>query len=260
MTGTVTVARVVLGILSGFVAGAMGGAFGVGGAIVTTPAVQVLLGARPIVAVGTPLPAIFPTTLAGLPAYRRAGQIDYRAVRWIAPFGALSSAGGAALTQVIKADILLLVTALLIGYQAARLAFGTGARERASSDPPPAGSLAATGLVAGLTSGLLGVGGGIVMVPVMSGILRMPLKRVLGTSLVCIAFMVIPGTIVHALLGHIDWTICLLLSIGSVPGAALGSRWTNRVRERTLRIAVGILLGAVSIAYAGLEIVRLVRG
>jgi len=89
--------------------------------------------------------------------------------------------------------------------------------------------------------------------------LRMPLKRVLGTSLVCIAFMVIPGTIVHAILGHIDWAIFLWLAIGSVPGAAVGSRWTIRARERTLRLAVGVLLGAVAVSYAALEIARLVH-
>ncbi len=252
--------KVVLGILSGFVAGALGGAFGVGGAILTTPAVQVLLGAPPIVAIGTPLPAIFPTTLAGLQAYRRAGQIDGRAVRWIAPIGAVASAGGAALTQVVNADWLLLVTAALIGYQAGRLAFGSRTADRQESDPPPAVALAATGLAAGFASGLLGIGGGVVMVPVMSGLLRMPLKRVLGTSLVCIAFMVIPGTIVHTVLGHIDWAIFLWLAIGSVPGAAFGSRWTIRARERTLRMAVGVLLGAVAVAYAALEIARLLHG
>jgi uncharacterized membrane protein YfcA len=250
----------VLGILSGFVAGVLGGAFGVGGAIITTPAVQVLLGTSPIVAVGTPLPAILPTTLSGMQAYRRAGQIDYHAVRWIAPFGFFAAAAGAATTRVVRADYLLLVTAALIGYQAARLAFGKGTKERPEGHRPPRTALAATGFGAGFFSGLLGIGGGVVMVPVMTGFLRMPLKRVIGTSLVCIAFMVIPGTIVHAALGHIDWAIVLWLAIGSVPGAAIGSRWTIRARERTLRLAVGILLGAVAISYAALEVVRLVRG
>jgi uncharacterized membrane protein YfcA len=252
--------KAVLGILSGFVAGTLGGAFGVGGAIITTPAVQVLLGATPIVAIGTPLPAIFPTTLTGLQAYRRAGQIDHRAVAWIAPFGAAASGAGALATRAVNADALLLLTACLIGYQAVRLAFGSGATDRPTEHPPNAAALAGTGVLAGFVSGLLGIGGGVVMVPIMSGFLHMPLKRVIGTSLICIAFMVIPGTIVHAVLGHIDWTIFLWLTIGTVPGAAIGSRWTVRAREHTLRLAVGVLLGAVAIAYGALEIVRLVRG
>src|SRR5207302_6674152 len=132
--------------------------------------------------------------------------------------------------------ILLLATAVLIGWQAVRV--GTGSATPQDPDRPvhPSGmAFGAMGLVAGFASGLLGVGGGIVMVPVMSGILGMPLKRALGTSLAIIAFMVIPGTAVHAALGHINWTIFLWLSIGVIPGAAIGSRWTIRARERTLR-------------------------
>jgi uncharacterized membrane protein YfcA len=245
----------VLGILTGLVAGAMSGAFGVGGAILTTPAVQVLLGARPIVAVGTPLPAIFPTTLSGMQAYRRAGHIDYRAVRWAAPPGAVGAAGGALLTKVIDARILLLATAVLIGWQAVRVGWGKPTPEDPGRRVRPSSlALAAMGLVAGFASGLLGIGGGIIMVPVMSGILGMPLKRALGTSLVVIAFMVIPGTAVHAALGHIDWAIFLWLSIGVIPGAAIGSRWTIRARERTLRTVVASFLLVVSISYGALEV------
>lgn len=244
-----------LGILSGFVAGVMGGAFGVGGAIITTPAVQVLLGARPIVAVGTPLPVIFPTTLSGMQAYRRAGQIDYRAVRWTAPPGAVGAAGGAYLTRFIDARILLLVTAVLIGWQAVRVGWGKPAIEVPGRPAhPSAKAFLIMGLGAGLFSGLLGIGGGVIMVPVMAGLLRMPLKRVLGTSLVIIAFIVVPGTVVHALLGHIDWSIFLWLTVGVIPGAAVGSRWTIRARERTLRVVVAGVLILVAAAYGGLEI------
>lgn len=87
------------------------------------------------------------------------------------------------------------------------------------------------------------------MVPIMAGMLKMPLKRSLGTSLVVIAFMVIPGTVVHALLGHIDWTIFLWLTLGVIPGAGVGSRWTIRTRERTLRAVVGTFLLLVGVAY-----------
>jgi uncharacterized membrane protein YfcA len=251
--------QALLGILSGLVAGAMSGAFGVGGAILTTPAVQVLLGARPVVAVGTPLPAVLPTTLSGMHAYRRAGQIDYRAVWWAAPPGAVGAAGGALLTKLIDARILLLATAALIGWQAVRVGWGPShVEDPARPVRPPGLAFGAMGLVAGFASGLLGVGGGIVMVPVMSGLLKMPLKRALGTSLVVIAFMVIPGTVVHAALGHIDWAIFLWLSIGVIPGAAIGSRWAVRAKERTLRIVVATFLLAVSLSYGAFEVFDLV--
>jgi len=80
------------------------------------------------------------------------------------------------------------------------------------------------------------------------------LKRAIGTSLVAISFMVIPGTIVHTALGHIDWWIFLWLTLGVVPGAAIGSRWTVRAQERVLRRVVAVFLFLVAVAYAALEI------
>jgi uncharacterized protein len=251
----------ILGILSGLAAGALSGAFGVGGAILTTPAVQVLLGAPPLVAVGTPLPVIFPTSLTGMQAYLKAGQVDLRGVRWAAPPGAAGAAVGALLTEVVNARILLLVTAVLIAWQAIRVGWGRPAVQGEEGAVEPTGlAFALMGLAGGFFSGLLGIGGGVVMIPWMVGLMRMPLKRAIGTSLVIIAFMVIPGTVVHAALGHIDWGIFVWLTLGVIPGAALGSRWTIRARERTLRLAVGVFLLAVAVAYGALEIHDLVVG
>jgi uncharacterized membrane protein YfcA len=63
---------------------------------------------------------------------------------------------------------------------------------------------------------------------------------------------------VHAWLGHIDWSIFVWLTIGVIPGAALGSAWTIRARERTLRVTVATFLLLVAAAYAALEIHDLV--
>jgi uncharacterized protein len=245
----------ILGILSGFVSGVLSGSFGVGGAILMNPAVKLLLGARPIIAVGTPLPVILPATLSGMQAYRRAGQIDYRAVRLAAPPGAIGAAAGAYLTRFVDARILLVITAAAMAWQAVRVGRGKTVVE----DPerpvrPSTRAFVLMGVAAGFFSGLLGIGGGVILVPIMAGFLGMPLKRSVGTSLVVIAFMVIPGAVVHAVLGHIDWSIFVWLTIGVIPGAALGSRWTVRAQERTLRMVVGTFLLVLALAYGALEL------
>ena len=114
--------------------------------------------------------------------------------------------------------------------------------------------------VTGLVSGLLGVGGGIVFVPLVTTMLGMPLKRALGTSLVLIAIIAIPGTIVHALLGHIHWGIAFVLMLGVIPGARIGASIALGTRERTLRLMVGSFLLVVAVAYGVTEIARLARG
>ncbi len=255
-----TAADAALGIAAGFVSGALSGLFGVGGGIVMTPAIQVLLGGPPIVSLATPLPAIFPTAAAGAYTYSRSGELDSRAALWMAVPGIAAAAGGAALTRVLNVHLLLVVTAALLAYQAAAILRGTGTPAPNRGLTASRGAFAGIGLVAGFVSGLLGVGGGLVMVPLLAGVLSMPLKRALGTSLLAIVVLVIPGTIVHAALGHIDWAIFAVLTIGAVPGARVGATLALGARERTLRTLVGSFLLVVAVGYGASELSRLLRG
>jgi uncharacterized protein len=88
------------------------------------------------------------------------------------------------------------------------------------------------------------------MVPMLAGWLGMPLKRALGTSLLAIVALVIPGTVVHAALDHLDLGICLVLMLGAVPGARVGAAIALGAKERTLRLIVGGGLLAIAVAYA----------
>src|SRR5688572_18893364 len=186
-----------------------------------TPGIQVFLGAPPIVALATPLPVIFPTALAGALAYHRRGEVDVRVATWLVGPGVVAAALGAWLTTAIDTRVLLIVTALLLGWQAISI-LRAGQRRRASR-PATGPILGGIGALAGLVSGLLGIGGGLVMVPLLAGWLGMPLKRALGTSLLAIVALVVPGTIVHAALGHIDVGIGVALAVGAIPGARVGA-------------------------------------
>lgn len=252
-----SVADVAIGVGIGFASGILAGLFGVGGGVVMTPGVQVLLAAPPIVALATPLPAIFPTALAGAFTYARRGELDARAAAWLAGPGLAAAALGAWLTEVVETSLLLLVTAVLLAWQAVRILRSGRRRAKELARETSAGVLAAIGVVAGLVSGLLGIGGGLVIVPLLAGWLGMPLKRALGTSLLAIVALVVPGTIVHATLGHIDLGIFAALTVGAVPGARLGAGLALGARERTLRLAVGAFLLLIALAYATAQLVSL---
>jgi uncharacterized membrane protein YfcA len=105
------------------------------------------------------------------------------------------------------------------------------------------------GLVAGLLSGLLGIGGGVIMVPAFTELLSMSLKSAIATSLVCVGIFGVPATITHAFLGDIDWRLAILLTIGVIPGARVGAALTIRTAERRLRLAVGVFLALVALVY-----------
>jgi uncharacterized membrane protein YfcA len=253
----VSTAQWVLGIAVGFAAGILSGLFGVGGGVVTTPAVNVLLGGTAIQAVATPLPVIFPTSLVGAFTYASAGEVSFRAARWAVGPGIVGAVVGAYLTKFVNAHLLLVVTSALIGWTAVQVIRGRQPAVPWRLGATPGWKYAAIGLVAGLVSGLLGVGGGIVMVPALTVLIGMPLKRALGTSLVVISALVVPGTLVHWALGHIDWAIFLALTIGVVPGARIGARLALGASERSLRRSVGAFLLVVAILYGAEELVAL---
>ena len=248
----VTPLEIAIGIAIGFVSGVLSGLFGVGGGIVMTPGLQVLLGAPPIVALATPLPVILPTALTGALTYRRAGELDERAAAWMIGPGVVASVFGALLTKFVDTHLLLVITAALLAYQSVGILRGPRDRRWPSFRAKPS-MFIGIGLFAGFVSGLLGIGGGLVIVPLLAGWLGMPLKRALGTSLLAIVALVIPGTITHALLGHIDWTLVVVVTIGAVPGALLGAKVALGTHEHTLRILVGSFLLVVAVAYGVAE-------
>jgi uncharacterized membrane protein YfcA len=117
--------------------------------------------------------------------------------------------------------------------------------------------LATIGVAAGLLSGLLGIGGGILMVPAFVGWVRLPLKEAIGNSLACVGVLAVPGMVTHAALGHIDWAFALPLCVGVIPGAQLGAHLAIRTPDRTLRVAVASVLGTIAVVYAVGELMEL---
>lgn len=256
-----TIADVAIGVGIGLVSGTLAGLFGVGGGIVMTPGIQVLLGAPPIVALATPLPAIMPTALTGALSYGRHGELDTRAAAWLVAPGLVGAVAGAWLTDWIDTTLLLLVTAMLLAWQASGIlrAAKRGGRSVSAREASRV-VLGGIGLGAGFVSGLLGIGGGLVMVPLLAGWLGMPLKRALGTSLLAIVALVVPGTAVHAALGHIDVGIFLAVTAGAVPGARLGAGIAIGTGERSLRLLVGGGLLLVALGYAVQQLLSIAGG
>jgi uncharacterized membrane protein YfcA len=106
---------------------------------------------------------------------------------------------------------------------------------------------------------LLGVGGGIVMVPGFNQFVGLRLKETIATSLVCVGILAIPGTVTHAFLGDIDWRFAVLLAIGVVPGARLGAVAAIRAERDRLRLVVALFLGVIAVVYGVGEVIALAR-
>jgi len=93
--------------------------------------------------------------------------------------------------------------------------------------------IAALGVAAGFSSSFLGIGGGLLLVPVLTGFLRCPIERAVGTSLATVVFISLAGVLAEWEVNgaHIRWTWALVLGAGSLVGTALGARIIARIPD-----------------------------
>ncbi len=253
----------ILTLIAGFATGVLSGMFGVGGAVVSTPAIRAL-GATPIEAIGSTLPAIIPSAISGTVRYARGGFVRWRIVGWTGLAGALAAVSGAFLAELTPGDAhpLMILFAALIAFSAWRIRITPDPDPHAANDRPWRDDwwrLAVVGLGAGALSGLLGIGGGLIMVPAFTGWVRLEVRVAIATSLACVGILAIPGTITHAYLHNIDWAFAIPLSIGVIPGTSLGARLAIRASDRHLRLIVSTGLASIALIYGTIEIIAFAR-
>jgi uncharacterized membrane protein YfcA len=239
--------------LVGIAAGFLGGLFGKGGSAIATPLLS-FLGFPGFIAVASPLPATIPGTLIASRQYWRSGLIDWQIVWWSSAIGIPATILGSLLTKFTGARPLLILTGIMVfGFG---LSFLFSPRERYSEGSSPdheAGSrpafwrmrLALIAIAVGIISGLLANAGGFLLAPAYARFLRQPIKKSFACSLASSAVLALPGTIVHAYLGHISWAVAGLVALGSVPFSYLGARIAIRTKASRLERVYGLVLTAL---------------
>ena len=269
--------RDLLTVVLGLGTGVLSGLFGVGGGVISQPGMR-LLGLEPLIVIGTALPVIIPGASSGTRRYTREGLVRWPAVVATVPAGLGAAVIGGLAAEHVPGDghLLQLATAVLLGISSYRMGQAAPARPDeplAETDAPDApgeragaglraerelvARYAGIGLVAGLLSGLLGIGGGVIMVPAFVQLAAIPVKEAIATSLACVGLFAIPGTLTHWAEGHVDWRVAAALVIGVVPGARLGAALTIRATDRRLRVAVASFLGMTAVIYALSELFAL---
>lgn len=267
--------------LAGIFVGVMSGLLGVGGGTIMVPIFRLAFGMSPLASTATSLFAIIPTSISGVASHMRAKTCVPKLGVALGIGGALTSPVGVWLASISPGWLVIVVAALVVGLSAYKMfkkalkaprvapscrtahtadAAATGAladaSEPASSNPIPAQpdltrkhylQGAGIGLVAGLASGYVGVGGGFIMVPMMLAILSIPMSLAAGTSLIAIMILAIPGVIEQAILGNINYFAGISIVVGTIPGAVIGARLVRVIPERQLRFAFGgfLLVAAV---------------
>lgn len=223
--------------------GFLGGLLGKGGSAIATPLLHAV-GVPAIIAVAAPLPATIPSTMVAGYAYSKERLVDWRVVRWSVAFGVPATVVGALLTRWVSGGVLVEVTDLVLVGLGLRLLLGKTAESETVQPAGPSSTLllASVAVVVGLASGLLANSGGFLLAPLYISVLRLPIKAAFANSFAVASVLAIPGTVVHAALGHIDWTLVAVFGSTSVPLSFIGARIALRTDAHLLERIYGSVL------------------
>ena len=247
-------------IATGFATGVIVGLTGVGGGSLMTPALVLVFGIAPAIAVGTDLLFAAVTKSVGTAVHRGEGNIDWAIVARLGGGSvpaALATVGVlhwfkpdvAALAAPIKFSLglALLLTAAAILLRGRLAAF---AQRFAVSSRSQARLTVLVGIALGVLVTLSSVGAGAVGVAALMLLYPdRPAAQIAGTDVAHAVPLTFIAGVGHAGLGHVDFTLLVALLIGSIPGIAIGSTLARRVPERVLK---GALAGMLTLAGAKL--------
>lgn len=267
--------------IAGLAIGLLSGLLGIGGGVIMVPLFRLVFGMTPVGSTATSLFTIIPTSISGTVSHVRNRTCIPKLGIALGIGGACTSPIGVWLAQCSPGWIVIIASALVIGYSAlTMLSKALRAPKAAASQPGDNSSRDAQkaigndrgepsdanldemrsrltrsglakavciGAITGIVSGYVGLGGGFLMVPMMLSFLNMPMKLASGTSLIGVMILAIPATVTQCMLGNVEYLIGVAVACGSIPGAAIGARFVHRVPERTLRFIFAFFLGLAAI-------------
>lgn len=219
--------------LVGLAAGLLSGMFGVGGGILIVPGLVLVAKMDQRTAHGTSLAAVLPIAVSSFLTYFSNDLIDWPVVIWLAVGAVAGTVLGTKLLNILPLKTLALSFAGLLVATAARLFFqGTG-QGRGTVDAGIAVALVLIGLATGILAGLLGVGGGVVMVPALMLALSLPGVIAKGTSVAVIIPTSIMGTIRNRKKANADLRAAGIVGAGGIMSAVAGG-WVSVRMDDTL--------------------------
>ncbi|HEY0959113.1 MAG TPA: sulfite exporter TauE/SafE family protein [Novosphingobium sp.] len=271
-------------VLLGGLTGVLSGLFGVGGGFLTTP-LLIFYGVPPTVAAASAASQVTGASVSGVFAHSRRGGVDVQIGTVMVAGGILGTGIGAVLFRLLQQlgqidTIINILYVLLLGSIGALMANESiqALRAERSGVPIPARKrrhhpLVASlpmrwrfyrsglyisplaplllGVVTGILTMLMGIGGGFVLVPAMLYILGMSANVVVGTSLFQILFVTMATTMMHALTTKaVDIVLAVLLLFGSVMGAQFGAQFAQRASPVKLRLVLAVVVLLVALRLA----------
>ena len=248
--------------LIGLVVGFLVGLSGVGGSSLMTPLMILVLGVKPLIAVGTDLAYSVPTKLLGAYVHRGQGTVDRRTVLYLSLGGIPGAVLGLVALSALRThlglsrlnELLKHGVGLLLLLVAAAILLTPLLRRQHGPSPGLSWTAAlkvravALGAVVGVLVSLTSIGSGSITVPALYLLLpRLGLRRLVGSDVAFAALLIPVAALGHLQMGSVNLALAANLVLGSLPGVFIGSKLCARLPDSWLRPALaGVLFFAGS--------------
>ncbi|OLO40429.1 hypothetical protein BTR23_08055 [Alkalihalophilus pseudofirmus] len=248
--------ELILFAVIGLIIGTFSGLFGIGGGVILAP-LLLILGTPPTVAIGTSLMLSLATSMFGTIAHLRLKNIRWKeaimisiagvfAVQFTQPFVLFLE------SQRLDEIVIPLIFIFLLLIFASFLWIKRPEKETQSEKRKPIFPkyiyFIGIGLIAGTFSVMLGVSGGFIIVPLLIGILRFPVRIAVGTSLASVILIVLVGFVKYSLTTPIEYIVGLVLIAGTFFGSPLGAKLTELLKNDEMKKLLSFLY--ISLAFS----------
>lgn len=259
VTADVPVVNLITGmvlVVVGFAAGVLGGLIGTGGCSLMLPVIHFWMGYPAPIAVGTTLFAVIFTAISGGYGHLVRRNLDVKAVLWLGGAGILGVILGSWLFTLLTAHsaLLGLILGLIFLWPAIRMIWeGIAQRKLPQHEgnmiPGPVWGWALFGFIVGIATGVAGVGGGYALVPGLIYLFGAPVYITMGSSLATMIPLAVVGGGIKLFQGFVDVGAGLLLALGTVVGAQVGSAIIKRFKPSTLKLIFGLYFLYVAVKF-----------
>lgn len=230
--------------------------FGQGGGSVYSP-LLILLGYAVLISTSTSLVLNLITSVSAGYIFYRNKMIDFKTSFMFVPGIVVGAFAGGLMSKSVNTSLLLWLFVFFLIVLGGRMVYSYWEKANVEEKRPTNLSTAMYvlivifSLVVGVISGLLGVGGGILIVPFMTNVLKYPTKSAAGSSHLIISFSALAGILGHAASHRLDIPLIAATGIAVLIGGNLGARFSMRVKPKMIKAGLGLLMWALSAQLLG---------
>lgn len=243
-------------LMTGFLAGVIGGLLGTGGCAIIMPVIRFGFHFEPAIAVGTTLTAVVFTATSGAIQHLKMKNVDKETALLTGSSGVLGVVIGSIVFGYIKnygplIDLIIGIAFIIVSLRMLYEGLFAKSKQAEPRQQIPGKPLSKTilGLVIGILTGIIGLGGGYALVPSYIYFLKAPVKLAIGTSMAAFVWIALVGALFKFFQGVVNIPVAIVLGVGALIGAIYGAKLVAKVKPNVLKTLFGLLFLYVSLKY-----------